>query len=164
MAKLSRVCPHCAKHGDLDSAYCAHCGKSTSVNTPQENSPQKTAHNFDGLNFPIQLRKAALPILAGAAGLVVRAGWKLLQSKTARDVALSAANSVVQSRVQSQLFKDGSAIQQSTTTQPTAPQVKSSPVRRQGRTIRISSRWAVGDANGILRQGQSEHTIEIDDV
>lgn len=163
MAKLSRVCPHCAKHGDLDSAYCAHCGKSTSGSTSQEHSPQKATHSLEGMNLPIQLRKAALPILAGAAGLVVRAGWKLLQSKTARDVALSAANSVVQSRVQSQLFKDGSAVQQSTTAQPAAPQAKSSPVRQQGRTIRIRSKWAVGDANGILRQGQSEHTIEIND-
>lgn len=177
MAKLSRVCPHCGQQGALDSAYCAHCGVSTATErNPQENAAHNSLNNRDlGAGLPMQLRKAALPLLAGAAGLVVRAGWRLLQSKTAREIALNAAHSAVQSRFQPQPSRGGAPTKEGTPSksgfghlQPKSNSLSaqsSKPVaaRRSGRTIRISSRWAVGDANGVLRQGQSEHTIEIDD-
>jgi hypothetical protein len=87
--------------------------------------------------------KAALPLLAGAASLALRAGWKLLQHRLA------------------------------TTATPTLPLTKTTPAQpaqhpagattRPRRTIRVRSTWAVGDANGVWQQGTSDQTIEFDD-
>ncbi len=163
MAKLSRVCPHCGEQGELESAFCASCGESNSPDTAQRSANRSIDESDKVGSLPIQLRKAALPLLAGAAGLIVQVGWRLLQSKTARDVALNAANSALQSRVQTHMAKGHAPIEPSAATHPVSRQSGSVVARRQGRTIRIRSSWAVGDASGVLRQGQSEHTIEIDD-
>jgi len=89
--------------------------------------------------------KAALPILAGAASLALRAGWKLLQQRLA-----TAADRAVTPAAHQPLSKAAAA------NQPAAP-------AKPRRTIHIRSSWAVGDARGNWRQGTSEHTIEIED-
>jgi len=97
-------------------------------------------------HFPISLNKAALPILAGAASLILRAGWKLLQSRMAASVTETAV----------------SALRTNRATQP--PMRTAQPVTQKPRqTIRIRSAWAVTDGNGVQRSGVSEHQIEIDD-
>jgi hypothetical protein len=45
----------------------------------------------------------------------------------------------------------------------TDPVPSAAPPARPRTTIRIRSSWAVGDANGVWRQGVSDHTIEIDE-
>jgi len=85
------------------------------------------------------ITKAALPILAGAATVALRFGWKLLQQRLA-DAATSPIS----------LTKMRSAQPAPLSTRPR-------------RTVRIRSTWAVGDANGLLQQGTSDHTIEFDD-
>ena len=74
----------------------------------------------------------------GAATLALRVGWKLLNSRL---------NAVEPQRMQ-----------------PPAPAPRQEIAPRSGgRRIRIRSSWAVGDANGVWRQGTSEHIIEFDD-
>jgi hypothetical protein len=87
-----------------------------------------------------------LPVLAGAASLIVRAGWKLLKQRLAQAAAEQRVNLTPASQP----------------AQPPTPRDPISP-RRPRRTIRIRSSWAVGDANGVWRQGASEHTIELDE-
>jgi hypothetical protein len=85
-----------------------------------------------------------LPVLAGAASLVVRAAWKLMKSQVARRAAQRAVQAITQPA-------------------PVQPTVVQPAPRRSRRTIHIRSSWAVGDANGVWRKGSSEQTIEIDD-
>jgi hypothetical protein len=85
-------------------------------------------------NLPLQVTQAALPILAGLAGFAVRTGWRLLQQRLATASQPSA---------------------------PPAPRSEQPPQAR--RVIRIRSRWAVRNQRGEWRQGEEEHTIEIDD-
>jgi hypothetical protein len=92
-------------------------------------------------NLPATLTRAALPVLAGLAGVAVRAGWKLLRNHMA--TAMSTPTVVPVHPVQR--------------TSPAAP---STSARR---VIRIRSSWAVGDGRGNWRQGASDHTIEINE-
>jgi hypothetical protein len=89
-------------------------------------------------SLPATVGKAAVPVLVGVATLAVRAGWRLLSSR------LTAPTPI-------QVSPPAKAPQQ-----PPAP-------RTSGRRIHIRSSWAVGDANGVWRQGSSEHIIEFDD-
>jgi hypothetical protein len=85
-----------------------------------------------------------LPVLAGVASLALRVGWKMLRSRLNTPLTANLA----------------------TPAQPATPPVRAPetrPAQRPRRVIRIRSSWAVGDAHGILRQGSSDHTIEIDD-
>ena len=153
MANVTRLCGHCGEPGPLENRHCAHCGQR--VVRQDDDQDARSGYLFEANNsYPIALRKAAWPILAGAAGLVLRAGWKLLQNKTARDVALNTAQNIIQTNLDKRSVADatGSSVK---------VQAQSPPTGRK-RTIHIRSRWAVGDKDGILRQGQSEHTIEID--
>ena len=93
------------------------------------------------------LGKAALPLLAGAASLALRAGWKLLQQRLENAVTQPAPSL--------------RAVTKPAATPPTIRQATGAA--RPRRTIHIRSSWAVGDAHGNWRQGSSEHTIEIDD-
>ena len=75
------------------------------------------------------------------------AGWKLLQSRLAQPPAPAPKTIYV----------------------PTAPQSnvpqsrgEGAPTHRPRRTIRIRSSWAV-NTNGVWQEGNSDHTIEIDD-
>lgn len=137
MSNVQRLCPQCGEANPIEARYCAHCGYDSQAALP---APR--------LNLPAVIGRAALPVLAGAAGLVVRAGWRLLQSRlaqaSARPVPTSPAPNVQQ---------------------PLAPQSRSEVIlpRRAKRTIHIRSSWAVNNGNGVWQQGTSEHTIELDD-
>lgn len=128
MSEISRICAQCNQPGPLDARYCPHCGYDATSGLPSV--PRQ-------YELPVAIGKAALPVLAGVASLVVRAAWKLMKSQTARHAAQHAVRSI---------------------TRPAA--VQPEPRRRK---IHIRSSWAVGDANGIWRKGSSEQTIEIEE-
>ncbi|MEZ4861048.1 MAG: zinc ribbon domain-containing protein [Caldilineaceae bacterium] len=128
MSEVQRICTQCGQAGPLNARYCAHCGYDTEGALPVQRQ-----------NLPAVVVRAALPILAGAASLALRAGWKLLQNRLTTAAAESTSTAL------------------RTTPAPAAAPAKSR------RTIHIRSAWAVGDANGNWRRGESEHVIEIDD-
>ncbi len=135
MSEVQRICPQCGGSSGLQMAHCPHCGFDMQAGVPMRQDS----------SLPAALTKAALPVLAGAASLAVRAGWKLLQSRMTEAAAQQAASQVIR--------------------RPTSEPVRRDdlPVIRAKRTVRIRSTWAVGDANGNWRQGASEHVIEFDD-
>ncbi|MCE7990163.1 MAG: zinc ribbon domain-containing protein [Caldilinea sp. CFX5] len=133
MSEVQRICPQCGEAGPLTARYCLHCGADSQAALP---APQSS--------FPLALTKAALPILAGAASLALRAAWKLLQSRMTATVTEQAVQSLRAAR----------------NAQPPAP---ITPPERPHRTIRIRSAWSVTDGNGVRRSGVSEHQIEIDE-
>jgi hypothetical protein len=135
MSEVQRICAQCGEAGPLAARYCPHCGADSQAALP---APRST--------LPLALTKAALPILAGAASLALRAAWKLLQSRMSATVTEQAVQSLRTAR----------------SAQPPAP-LAQAPVHRPHRTIRIRSAWAVTDGNGVRRSGVSEHQIEIDD-
>ncbi len=136
MSDIQRICAQCGKSSALDARYCPHCGYDMEGGLP---APRNT--------LPVSIGKAALPVLAGVASLALRAGWKLLQAKLAETAVQSPKENVI-------------PIPKAATP---APQTNQSVARRPRRTIHIRSSWAMGDANGVWQQGNSEHTIEIDD-
>lgn len=139
MSNVQRVCVQCGQGNPVESRYCSHCGYDSQAALPAPRS-----------NFPAVIGQAALPVLLGAASLVVRAGWKLLKSRLA----------------QASLSNTGPAngVQPPTVSQPTIPIPRNdaASVRRARRTIHIRSSWAVNNGNG-WQQGSSEHTIEVDE-
>lgn len=139
-SNVQRICAQCGASGPLDARYCARCGYDTQGQLPAP--PQ---------NLSLALGKAALPVMLGVASLALRMGWKLLQSRWTQETARAAAATVL------------NQIQPAPTqsVQPAA-QAEVSPPRRR-RTIHIRSSWAVGDANGVWRQGHTEHHIELDE-
>lgn len=137
MSTIHRICPICGKDTPLDARHCPHCGHDTQSDLPV---PQ-------GASLPMVVGKAALPVLVGVGTLAVRMVWKLLRDRWTLPVANVAVDAVTKTAP----FSSPARIDQ-----------PSQPVRSQ-RTIRIRSSWAVGDANGVLRQGQVEHVIEIDE-
>ena len=127
MSDVSKICPQCGGSNALDARHCAHCGHDTQSALPAVQ-----------YNLPEVLGKAAVPVLAGAVGLAVSVGWKLLQgvlNQTARP-PLKVAR-----------------------TETTAIQPAASTPRR---TITIRTSWAIGDSSGAWRRGESEQTIEFD--
>ncbi len=136
MSEIQRICAQCGKGSPLEARYCSHCGYDAQAGLP---APRNT--------LPVSIGKAALPVLAGVASLAIRAGWKFLQSRMAQAAVQSAVDNV---------------ISVPKTTAPVPQNTQPAP-RRARRTIHIRSSWAVGDANGVWQQGNSEHTIEIDD-
>lgn len=139
MSEVQRICPHCGEPGPLTARYCPHCGTDSQAALPAPTS-----------NLPAVLTKAALPLLAGAVSLALRAGWKLLQSRMAADVTANVTERALQSL------------------RPTKPtqlpaRIEQTPLARPHRTIRIRSAWAVTDGNGVQRSGYSEHQIELED-
>ncbi|MEM7125393.1 MAG: hypothetical protein AAF702_03645 [Chloroflexota bacterium] len=141
MTEVYRICQNCGEQSGLHAAYCSHCGVEVATGTPIS----------EQASLPISTSNALLPIAMGAAGLVIRFGWKLLQSRTFRDFANQAAAQISQGATQ---------IRRSS---PEPKQTPSKVIPRAKRTIRIQSSWAVGDQSGIHRQGHSEHIIEIDE-
>lgn len=139
MSEVQRICPQCGEPGPLTARYCPHCGADSQAALPAPRS-----------NLPAVLTKAALPILAGAASLALRAGWKLLQSRMAANVTTNVTEHAIQS------------LRTASATQPPA-RTEQVPASRPRRTIRIRSAWAVTDGNGVHRSGVSEHQIELDD-
>ncbi len=132
MNQVSRICPQCGGTVALHARYCGECGYDTSSGLPVSRT-----------NLPATVGKAALPVVAGLAGLALRSGWKLLQAHL------------------TQLATH----QEPAPARPPAPQPQQTanpPVPRAGRTIRIRSSWIVGDGRGNWRRGSEEHVIEID--
>jgi hypothetical protein len=124
---------------------CAQCGQSSPLEArycphcgfdAQAGVPTSLA----GRQLPAVIGRAAWPVLAGAGALVMRAAWKFLQHQLAQPFVRPPAP----------------------TRQPPAPATPA-PARRPRRVIRIRSSWAVGDANGVWRQGSSDQTIEIEE-
>jgi hypothetical protein len=76
MSDVSKICPQCGSGNALDTRFCAHCGYDTQSALPMVQG-----------NLPMVLSKAAVPMLAGVAGLALSVGWKLLNgmlNQTAR--------------------------------------------------------------------------------
>lgn len=135
MSQVNRICPQCGGNVSLQARYCGECGYDTSRGLPVQR-----------LNLPVQVGKAALPVVVGLAGFAIRSGWKLLQAQLAHAATQSAP-----------------AVQKPLT--PRTPnEIKPvDPTPRAGRTIRIRSSWIIGDGQGRWKQGNEEHIIEIDD-
>lgn len=134
MSDVSRVCSQCGGKVGLDSRFCSRCGYDTSVGLPVEQP-----------KLPAQLAAAALPVAAGLAGWAVRAGWKLLRARL-EDMAQNPPAVVERPK----------PVQRRA-----APEQQES--RRPKRTVRIRSTWAVGDGNGVWRQGTEEHIIDFEE-
>ena len=130
MSEVTRICAQCGQPGPLEARFCPHCGRDVDGDL---------AAPVVSRNLPMALGKAALPILAGVAGLVARAAWRLLQSRLEQ------------------------AITPAPQAQPPVAQPKPPPPARPRRVIRIRTAWAVGDGRGVWRQGQSDQTIEIEE-
>jgi hypothetical protein len=94
-----------------------------------------------GALLPASVTRAALPVVVTAGTLAVRFLWKLIRQ---------------------QLFSPAPPLATSTRNvpQPTQQEV---PACRNGRSIRIRTAWAVGDVNGIQRQGYSDQQIDFDE-
>jgi hypothetical protein len=141
MSNVQRVCVQCGEGNPVEARYCAHCGYDSQSALP---APR--------MNLPAVIGRAVLPVLVGAAGLVVRAGWRLLQNRLAQ--ATTTATPVTpRADVQPPVSK-------STVIHPRQEIVMP---RRARRTIHIRSAWSVNNGNGVWQQGTSEHTIELDD-
>jgi hypothetical protein len=121
---------------------CPACGKDTPLEARHcphcGRDTQSDLPVPQNSNLPVVVGKAALPVLAGIGALAVRMAWKLLQSRWAAPVSVETPTKIT----------------------PVAP---TQPAQQRRRTIRIRSSWAVGDSHGVVRQGSSEHIIEIDD-
>jgi hypothetical protein len=132
MSNVQRICVQCGEGNPVEARYCARCGYDSQAALPAPRA-----------NLPAVIGQAALPILVGAAGLVVRAGWKLLKNRLAQPPVPSVIN----------------------VPSPAAPQPRpeSALSHRAKRTIRIRSAWAVNQGDGVWRQGTSDQTIEFDD-
>jgi hypothetical protein len=135
MSQVNRICPQCGGNVSLQARYCGECGYDTSRGLPVQR-----------LNLPVQVGKAALPVVVGLAGLAIRSGWKLLQAQLAQ-AATQAAPS----------------LQKPLAHRATSEVKPVDPKSRAGRTIRIRSSWIIGDGQGRWKQGNEEHIIEIDD-
>lgn len=130
MSDVSRICPQCGGSNAMDTRYCTHCGYDTQSSLPAIQ-----------VNLPEVLGKAAVPVLAGAVGLAVSVGWKLLQG----------------------MLNQASRPAPPTINVPRSETTAIQPVpRTPRRTIHIRTSWAVGDSSGNWRRGESEQTIEFD--
>lgn len=133
MSDIQRICVQCGFANPLESRYCARCGYDSQGALP---APRTT--------LPAVIGRAALPVLVGAASVALRLGWRLLQQRA------SQATRVPPSQPSRQIVPRQDA--------PPVPR----PARAR-RTIHIRSTWATGDANGVWRQGSSEHFIEVEE-
>lgn len=124
---------------------CPSCGK---------NSPMEARHcphcGYDtqaGLpvpqekNLPAVVGKAALPMIVTAGTLAARMMWKLFRDRATTALTASPAQPVTRAEPAPAAVSQG----------------------RRKSTIHIRSSWAVGDARGVWRQGQTEHHIEIEE-
>lgn len=136
MSTVYRICPECGEQGELDTRHCGACGYDMEGGLPAPKS-----------NLRVSIGKAALPVLAGAASLAIRAGWKLIQYRL---------NQMEQEQ------NRPSTTNSSTKPQPRQPQDEK-VTRKSRRKIHIRSSWNIGNSTGHWQQGSSEHTIEFDD-
>lgn len=125
---------------------CPQCGGSVALSQKHCGSC-----GFDGSsgkplarrNLPATIAQAALPIVAGLTTLAVRSGLRLLRRQ-------------IEARTPTQSGPSTAPLVPNQTTVP----AQSGSVRRR---IHIRSSWVVGDGAGNWQQGQSEHTIEIEE-
>ncbi len=89
--------------------------------------------------------KAAVPMLVTAGTLAARMIWKLL-----RERSLPTATAALK-------------VQEAPAPQPLMRSEPQPVAGRSRRSIHIRSTWAVGDANGVWRQGMTEHQIDIEE-
>ena len=143
MSDVQRVCPQCTAAGPLSARYCARCGYDFEGQLPALQN-----------NLPVMLGRAAVPVLVGAASVALRIGWKVLQSRWTQAAAERAVDAAIH-KVQS---TPAAAPQQAPA--PRAAEVVDPRTRR---SITIRSAWSVGDANGVWRQGYTEHRIDLDE-
>lgn len=128
------------------SRICPACGG----NTPLEarhcphcgHDTQSGLPVQQGANLPAVMGKAAVPVLVTAGTIAARVLWRLLRD---RATALATGG-----------FQPAKA-------QPPAKSEAAPAAARRKSTIHIRSSWAVGDARGMWRSGQSEHHIEIEE-
>ncbi len=95
--------------------------------------------------LPMVVGKAAVPMLVTAGTLIARMVWKLV-----RERSLPAATAALK-------------VQPAPAPQPLTRGEPQPIVARARRSIHIRSTWAVGDANGIWRQGMTEQQIDIEE-
>ncbi len=134
MTDVQRICARCGHSNPLEARYCARCGDDSRGQLPVAQT-----------NLPLVIGRAALPVLATAAGFALRVGWRLLQNRLARTSAVTPVRPAP---------SPASNLPARVTTQPIAAN---------RRTIHIRSAWAVSDGQGGWREGVSDHTIEVDD-
>lgn len=133
MADVHRICAACGKNMPIEAQHCPHCGYDSGAGLPVRQSGA----------LPMVVGKAAVPMLVTAGTLAARVLWKIL-----RDRMLGSASAALKADAPRQQI------------QPQPPQP---PAARPRRSVRIRTTWAVGDANGILRQGYTDHQIDFDD-
>lgn len=129
MSKVERVCVVCGEGNPVEARYCARCGYDSQSALPVQRS-----------NLPAVIGQAALPVLIGAASLVMRAGWKLLQSRMAQQPAPTVSKP-----------------------ETYQPRPEATVSRRPKRTVHIRTSWAVNNGDGVWKQGNAEQTIEFED-
>lgn len=156
MGNVQRICKRCGVSGPLEARYCPHCGYDSQASdglgmTNQSQPPMNMK------KIRAEIGKVALPILAGAASLALRAGWKVLQDRLANTSPEDAAAAL------RNLTKPQSTQQSRSTEPPTQRPRTNVSTAKPRRTVHIRSSWAVGDSNGNWRRGTSEHTLEFDD-
>lgn len=152
MSNISRVCPQCGKESALEARFCASCGYDSQAGA-----------EISAQNLPVPLSKAALPVLAGVAGLALRAGWKLMQSRVAQDAARGIVQKIFEPKPQHSARATKAPIVPIEPEAPASPVPQNQPQPRTRRTIRVRTSWAVGDARGVWRHGTTDQTIEIDE-
>lgn len=134
MADVYRICTACGKSTPIEAQYCPHCGYDTQAGLPSRQSS----------NLPMVVGKAAVPMLVTAGTLAARVVWRLLRERL--------------------LSTPAPSLKTETPRQPLVPLQPQPPAApRPRRSIRIRSTWAIGDANGIWRQGYTDQQIDFDD-
>jgi len=154
MNKIYRICAQCDKSCPLDANHCPHCGynRLKHDDIPNHNGPRDNqSSDPDRLpaqqnSLPAAITKAALPVLVGAASLVVRAGWNFLRARL--------ENASYQNNMDGSIYPSKTGLRHSSS--------QKNVTGRPRHTIHIRSQWAVGDGNGQWQRGASEHTIEIE--
>ncbi len=135
MSTVHRICAACGKDVPLQAQHCPHCGHDTQAGLPVKTNS----------GLPMVVGKAAVPMLVTAGTLIARMVWKLV-----RERSLPAATAALK-------------VQPAPAPQPLTRGEPQPIVARARRSIHIRSTWAVGDANGIWRQGMTEHQIDFEE-
>jgi len=143
MSEIQRICVQCGASTPLSARYCGACGYDFEGELP---APQNA-------NLPAVIGKAALPVLLAAGSVALRLGWRIMQSRWAQAAAEKAVTAAL---------TPARPPAKAAPLQKAAP-AEQPPAARSRRTITIRSSWAVGDANGVWRQGVSEQRIDLDE-
>ena len=125
---------------------CASCGKDVPLQA--QHCPHCGYDTQAGLpvkssSLPMVVGTAAVPMLVTAGTLAARLLWKLLRERSLPTATLK--------------------VQETPAPQPIMRSEPQPVAARSRRSIHIRSTWAVGDANGIWRQGMTEHQIDIEE-